>query len=360
MKILLLVQDWISFYNQAEALALGLKQIGADFKMVLITEVEKSDKIYEEYKPDLVVGVGSWHKYNEFVKKPLSLGIKVLPWIVSDDLIDDFVDGYNQLDLILTTSNYCKKVFVRDGIKPEKIKILLEAVDDDFWKKVSKSEEEKFLKMLSVKSNLKIEEKYDLVKAKSEGVPLIMTMGGDVTSKGAQEVLRALANLDKNLKWFYIMKAWPQEHTFKRGQEEFALIKKFGLENRVRYMVTDFSIEFVKNLINICDIYVAPSRGEGFGLPFVQAELCEKPIISVEALSIVDVVDNGKTGFLAKSMKEEGILKANIEDLTMYLDKLIRDKNLREEMGRNGRKFAIENFSPKLIAGKLVEYINSI
>jgi len=169
-----------------------------------------------------------------------------------------------------------------------------------------------------------------------------------------------LANLDKNLKWFYIMKAWPQEHTFKRGQEEFALIKKFGLENRVRYMVTDFSIEFVKNLINICDIYVAPSRGEGFGLPFVQAELCEKPIISVEALSIVDVVDNGKTGFLAKSMKEEGILKANIEDLTMYLDKLIRDKNLREEMGRNGRKFAIENFSPKLIAGKLVEYINSI
>jgi len=360
MKILLLVQDWISFYNQAEALALGLKQIGADFKMVLITEVEKSDKIYDEYKPDLVVGVGSWHKYNEFVKKPLSLGIKVLPWIVSDDLIDDFVDGYNQLDLILTTSNYCKKVFVRDGIKPEKIKILLEAVDDDFWKKVSKSEEEKFLKMLSVKSNLKIEEKYDLVKAKSEGVPLIMTMGGDVTSKGAQEVLRALANLDKNLKWFYIMKAWPQEHTFKRGQEEFALIKKFGLENRVRYMVTDFSIEFVKNLINICDIYVAPSRGEGFGLPFVQAELCEKPIISVEALSIVDVVDNGKTGFLAKSMKEEGILKANIEDLTMYLDKLIRDKNLREEMGRNGRKFAIENFSPKLIAGKLVEYINSI
>ncbi len=360
MKILLLVQDWISFYNQAEALALGLKQIGADFKMVLITEVEKSDKIYEEYKPDLVVGVGSWHKYNEFVKKPLSLGIKVLPWVVSDDLIDDHIEGYNQLDLILTTSNYCKEVFVRDGIKPEKIKILLEAVDDDFWKKISKTEEEEFLKMLSVKSSFKIEEKYDLVKAKSEGVPLILTMGGDVTSKGAQEVLRALANLDKNLKWFYLMKAWPQEHTFKRGQEEFALIKKFGLENRIRYMVTDFSIEFVKNLTNICDIYVAPSRGEGFGLPFVQAELCEKPIISVEALSIVDVVDNGKTGFLAKSMEEDGILKANIEELTMYLDKLIRDKNLREEMGANGRKFAIKNFSPKLIAGKLVEYINSI
>lgn len=358
MKILLLVQDWISFYNQAEALALGLKQIGVDFKMVLITEVEKSDDIYREYKPDLVVGVGSWHKYYEFVKKPMSLGIKVLPWIVSDDLIDDYIEGYNQLDLILTTSNYCKNVFIRDGIKSEKIKILLEAVDDDFWKKINKTEEKEFLKMLSVESSFKIEEKYDLVKAKSEGVPLILTMGGDVTSKGSQEVLRALANLDKNLKWFYLMKAWPQEHTFKRGQEEFALIKTFGLENRIRYMVTDFSKEFVRNLINICDIYVAPSRGEGFGLPFVQAELCEKAIISVEALSIVDVVDNGKTAFLAKPMKEDGLLKANIDDLTMYLDKLIRDRNLREKMGKDGRKFAIDRFNPKLIAKKLIEYID--
>jgi glycosyltransferase involved in cell wall biosynthesis len=358
MKILLLVQDWISFYNQAEALALGLRRIGVDFKMVLVTEIEKSDDVYKTYKPDLVVGIGSWHSYYEFVKKPMSLGIKVLPWIVSDDLISDHIEGYNQLDLVLTTSNYCKSVFIRDGIKPEKIKILAEAVDNDFWKKINKTEENFFLKMLSVESSFKIEEKYNLVKAKSEGVPIVFTMGGDVTSKGSQEVLRALANLDKNLKWFYLMKAWPQEHTFKRGQEEFALIKTFGLENRIRYMVTDFSREFVRNLINICDIYVAPSRGEGFGLPFVQAELCEKAIISVEALSIVDVVDNGKTAFLAKPMKENNILKANINDLTIYLDRLIRDKDLREKMGKDGRKFAVSKFNPKFIAKKLVNYIN--
>lgn len=358
MKVLLLVQDWISFYNQAEALALGLKQIGVDYKMVLTTAVEKSDQIYQEFKPDVVVGVGSWHKYQEFVKKPKSLGIKVLPWIVSDDLVEDHIDGYNQLEIIATPSHYCQEVFVRDGISPEKLKILPEAVDPDFWKKITETQEQTFLKMLSVESSFQIEEKYDLVKAKQAGVPLILTMGGDVTSKGAQEVLKALAKLDRNLKWFYLLKAWPQAHTFKRGQEEFELIKKFGLENRVRYMVTDFSREFVRDLINICDIYVAPSRGEGFGLPFVQAQLCEKPVISVKALSIVDVVDSGTTAFLAKPIKEDKLLKADIDDLAMYLDKLIRDKDLRDDMGKKGRSFAIEKFKPQTIASKLLEYID--
>ncbi|PIU73667.1 hypothetical protein COS78_01080 [Candidatus Shapirobacteria bacterium CG06_land_8_20_14_3_00_40_12] len=360
MKILLVVQDWISFYNQAETLALGLKQIGEDYKIVLISEVEKSGEVYKKYQPDVVVGVGSWHKYREFVEQPKSLGVKVLPWIVSDDIVENFIDGYNQLAVIATTSNYCQSVFVRDGIEPEKLKVLSAAVDSDFWQPITPAQEKDFLKMLSVESSFRIQEKYDLIKAKKEGVPIILTMGGDVTSKGAQEVLKALAKLNRDLKWFYLLKAWPQEHTFKRGQEEFQLIKNLGLEDRVRYMVTDFSQEFVRNLINICDIYVAPSRGEGFGLPLVQAELCGKPVVSVKALSIIDVVDDGKTAFLAGPVTEEGLLKANVDDLTKYLDKLIRDKDLREKMGKNGRLFAKKKFNPQTIARKLVDLINQI
>ncbi len=358
MKILLLVQDWISFYNQAEALTLGLDQIKANYKIMLIGDIKKREEVYRDFKPDVVVGIGSWHKYKEFVEEPLSKGIKALPWIVSDDAVEDYINGYNRLKIVATTSNYCREIFVRDGIKIEKLKVLPEAVDHDFWKKTLESQEKTFLKMISVKSNFKIGDKYDLLKAKKEGIPILLTMGGDVTSKGSQEILKALNKIDKKIKWFYLLKAWPQEHTFVRGQEEYRLIKELGLEERVRYMVVDFSREFVRDLINICDIYVAPSRSEGFGLPFVQAELCEKPIISIEALSVVDVVANKKTGFLVKPVKENGILKADIDELAKYLDILIKDKKLRNKMGKEGRSFAIKNFSPELIATRLVEYIN--
>ena len=158
MKILILVQDWISFYNQTEALVIGLKQMKVDFKTVLISNKEEVERDYREYKPDVVVGVGAWDKYSEFVKDPMSRGIKVLPWIVSDDLVEEYDEGYNKLKLILTTSNYCKKVFIRDGIKEDKLKILYEAVDCNFWKSTTNLEEEnRFLKMLSVESSFKIE-----------------------------------------------------------------------------------------------------------------------------------------------------------------------------------------------------------
>ena len=41
---------------------------------------------------------------------------------------------------------------------------------------------------------------------------MILTVGGDVTSKGAQEMFKALANVDKEFKdWKYVCKIWPSQ-----------------------------------------------------------------------------------------------------------------------------------------------------
>jgi len=357
MKILLLVQDWISFYNQAEALATGLKIRGVDHKLVRLAEIEGAESEAWKYKPDVVVGVGSWHSVEPFVRLPKKLGFKVLPWIVSDDVIERYIDEYNQLELVATPSNYCENVFVRDGIKEEIIEIMPEAVDPKQWTHLTKKEEGDFLDYISVKSSFGLESKYDLGKLKREGVPFLLTVGGDATSKGAQEVIRALARLDKKIPWIYLIKTWPQAHTFRRGLEEFELIKQFGLEDRIRYMVTDFSQEFVRSLFSICDVYVAPSRGEGFGLPFVQAQMASKPIISINALSIRDVVVHGKTGWLAKPVRENGLLKADIGELTSHLEKMLTNKELRMKMGREARKYAFGNYRPEVIADRLMELV---
>lgn len=360
MKILLVVQDWISFYNQAEAMSVGLRELGVDHKLIRMAEVEGSSRIYRVYKPDVVVGVGSWHSFEAFVKKPKSLGCKVLPWIVSDDLVERYVDGYNELNLIATPSNYCENVFVRDGIRAEILRILPEAVDPERWYQQNKEETEEFLRYISIESSFPIPWKYDLSGLKKEGVPFILTMGGDATSKGAQEVIKALAKLDRKIQWIYLIKTWPQEHTFRRGLEEYELIKRYNLEERIRYMVADFSQEFIQSLISICDIYVAPSRGEGFGLPFVQAQMCGKPIVSINAHSIQEVVVSGETGYLVKSVRDNGILKADIDDLAKYLKLMLTDDKLRGKMGQAAKNHAIKNYHPKVIANKLLTLINSI
>ena len=55
----------------------------------------------------------------------------------------------------------------------------------------------------------------------------------------------------------------------------------------------------VKNfLITACDVLVAPSLYESFGLMYVEAMRAGKPVIGTKAGGIPEVVDDGKTGLL--------------------------------------------------------------
>ena len=357
-KILLVVEDWISFYNQAEGLSKGLSLLGVPHQTVRIRDVKENPSLYTDSRPDIVVGVGSWLSHEYFITIPKEKGLKVLPWLVSDDKVYDHLEAFNSVKRILTTSSYCHEVFTRDGVKVQ-VEILPEAVDPEVWYESHESEKKEFTKVMDIQSSFALPPQLNMSRQREQGVPILFTMGGDMTSKGAQEILEALSGL-KDLPWIYIMKAWPQLHTFERGLEEFALIKKLGLEERVRYMVVDFSQEFVRNLFSLSDIYVAPSRGEGFGLPFIHAALCGKPAISIDALSLKDVVVQGETGLLAKPVRREGVLQADIGELREFLKQLITDVDLRKTLGEKAKDRALEVYHPKVIAQKLLEHIDSI
>ena len=56
-------------------------------------------------------------------------------------------------------------------------------------------------------------------------------------------------------------------------------------------------------LIGSCDIYAAPSRLEGFGMPQVEAGACGKPVIGLKAMGMLDTLVHGETAFLANVAK---------------------------------------------------------
>ena len=53
-------------------------------------------------------------------------------------------------------------------------------------------------------------------------------------------------------------------------------------------------------LIGACDIYAAPSRLEGFGMPQIEAGACGKPVIGIRAMAMLDTLIDGETAFLAE------------------------------------------------------------
>ena len=79
-----------------------------------------------------------------------------------------------------------------------------------------------------------------------------------------------------------------------------------------------------------CDVFARPSRGEGFGLVFLEAMACGKPVIGGAHGGIPEIVEDGVTGLL--------VPHGNAERLAQALESLLDNPSRAREMGARGRE----------------------
>lgn len=93
-----------------------------------------------------------------------------------------------------------------------------------------------------------------------------------------------------------------------------------------------------------CDIFVAPSRYESFGLIYLEAMRFGKPCIGTTAGGIPEVICDQKTGLLVPPNNSQALQNALVT--------LITDENLRHQFGQAGRCRYQENFTTEIFAKK--------
>jgi len=358
--------------TQGDLLYKGLLEMGVDAQAVHFESSQEKEWYYRWFKPDVVLGVGYWGHTPQLVLHPQRYGVQPVPWLVADGYIANYQEVLNALPLILVTSNWVKEMYIRDGINGDKIEVLPVGCDTGSFIPRSKDDP----KILAVRESLGI----------SPDQIMILTIGGDAASKGAQEVMQALAIIDtKAPDWKYVCKVWPQPRTKKQNIDDLELAEHLGIEKNVTYATNTISRKFVPYLIAACDIYAAPSRLEGFGMPQVEAGACEKPVISIKAMGMLDTLVHGKTAFLAKVARkivvdhvilgdESGFEKkhsvkfkiprivdyrADVHDIGKYLMLLMTDAGLREKMGKAGRERVVKNFDYHVVAKRFTEIIGN-
>jgi glycosyltransferase involved in cell wall biosynthesis len=214
---------------------------------------------------------------------------------------------------------------------------------------------------------------------------MILTAGGDGASKGAQEVMHALALIDGEVPdWRYVCKVWPQPRTDQQNLIDLKLAADLGIGEKVIFSTNVVSQNFMPYLLSACDIYAAPSRLEGFGMIQVEANACEKPVIAIDAMAFRDTMVHGETAFLARVAEERKITEANygeghdyeksrrivfpnprtaeyrasVPDIAKYLLLLMRDSALRQRMGEAGRKRVVDLFDYRQVARQFVEIVS--
>ena len=91
---------------------------------------------------------------------------------------------------------------------------------------------------------------------------------------------------------------------------------------------------------------------EGFGVVFIEANACEKPVIGGNTGGITDAIIDKKTGLLVNP--------TNTDDIKEKVVKLLTDKKYSEMLGKNGRKRAAKELNYKKAADILKEDFKKI
>jgi glycosyltransferase involved in cell wall biosynthesis/GT2 family glycosyltransferase len=91
-----------------------------------------------------------------------------------------------------------------------------------------------------------------------------------------------------------------------------------------------------------CDIFVAPSRFESFGLIYIEAMMFSKPVVACATGGVPEIVVDGKTGTLAKP--------GDADSLFQSIKYLIENKKVRMDNGLRGRQRYEELFTDQHMA----------
>jgi len=99
------------------------------------------------------------------------------------------------------------------------------------------------------------------------------------------------------------------------------------------YMPGNLDTSEVAKIVSQSKIMVHPSIWEGFPRTIIESLACEVPVVALSS-TIKDLIQDGKHGYLTTE-----------SNLYIKAKELLINNSLRKELGQNGRKLAVENFS---------------
>lgn len=166
---------------------------------------------------------------------------------------------------------------------------------------------------------------------------IILTVGRLIKSKHHDELIQIFSEIDAPEWRLIIVGDDAQKQKNKEKLEE--LIKLLGLQNRVELAGQQLDID---SFYNRSKIFAFTSSSEGFPNVIGEAMSAGLPVVAYDCVAgPSEMIDDGVSGFLIRLHDKQGFKEA--------LEKLIKDENLRLNMGLNARH-KIEAFSISNIA----------
>lgn len=231
-----------------------------------------------------------------------------------------FKDIFIKADHIQAISNYLKDYALEMGYKGE-VSVIPNAVDFSHFSKIDDG---------------KVEEIKSEYNKKDDDFWLITT-SRLVYKNAVDDVIRALALLPSNVK-FFILGTGPDQEKLE------ILVDELEVADRV-YFLGHIDHDVMPFYLQASDVFVRPSRSEGFGCSFPEAMAAGLPVIATAEGGIVDFLFHKETGLICGTNDPT--------DLALKVGMYMKDIDLREEIIDKSREMVKEKYNWNLVSEQM-------
>jgi phosphatidylinositol alpha-1,6-mannosyltransferase len=231
---------------------------------------------------------------------------------------------------ILANSEYTRIKFVQfAGIDPNRTHVVHPGLDPLFIEKAITDERERI---------------------NNNDYSILLTVGRLIDRKGQDMVIRALPKIINHvpkLKYRII-----GEGPYRANLEKLA--KELMVNEYVEFIGPVQDSDLIREYKS-CDLFVMPSREsaediEGFGIVYLEASACGKPIIGGKSGGVSDAVLDNQTGILVDP--------TNIDEIANSVVNLLKNPLLAERLGKHGRERVLKKFTSNHMAIRILQIIS--
>jgi glycosyltransferase involved in cell wall biosynthesis len=260
----------------------------------------------------------------------------------------------NKVDEVWVPSNYVKNCYVDSGVPSDKIFVIHNGINPT----VFNSEVGEY--KLTTKKNFKF-----------------LYVGGTIYRKGIDLLLKAYSELFSNNDDVCLVIKDMGGSSFYNGQnfsEKIFEFKKTENNPEIEYIDSFLSEKEITGLYKSCNVLAHPYRGEGFGMPILEAMACGLPAIVTNGGACLDfcneqnsiLVDADKVYYKDRKVGDDEtvdypwLFEPSIEDLKNKMKLVYNNFDLINKLGTRARKDANENFTWQNIASQVEIRIDAL
>lgn len=260
----------------------------------------------------------------------------------------------NYVDEMWVPSNYVRQVYIDSGIPAERVFVVPNGYNP-----------EKFhpgVKPYKLKTKKKFK---------------FLFLGGTIYRKGIDVLIEAYTKTFSKMDEVCLVIKDMCGDSFYKGQtykEQISKAMRRYNAPEIEYIDEILSEQDLVGLYTACDVLVHPYRGEGFGLPILEAMACGLPVIVTRGGACLDFCNEDNSLFVDAYKKplpdkkvsdmptvgQPWLFEPVMESLSKEMKYAVNNRQEIKKLGENGAKHALENWTWKHSALRAEERIKEI